>query len=98
MKGSFWIILFLIISFGIINPLNAIIIDIPQKYHNHQKTYPYWQRPTRHWDNTAYKSYVYYDHEAIPQYTYVYPGHYYYFGYPYYYNNDKGEIYQYWGY
>lgn len=68
------------------------------KAYYYTQSKPYWERPTRQWDRNAYKSYFYYDHDIYPQYTYVYPGHYSYYGYPYYYNNDKGAIYFYWGY
>lgn len=67
------------------------------KAYYYTQSHPYWEQPTRAWDQKAYKSYYYYDHDVFPQYTYTYPGHYYYYGYPYYYHNDDGRIYAYWG-
>lgn len=94
-----FIALFLIALFIFNSSLEAPIIynPIENPKNKHHRNTPYWDRTKKHWDQNVYKSYFYYDHEAMPQYTYVYPGHYYYLGYPYYYNHDKGETYGYWG-
>ncbi len=84
--------------------LNLHQLEAYQRLNKNSKAYyytqsnPYWANPTREWDRNAYKSYFYYDHDVYPQYTYVYPGHYFYYGYPYYYDNDTGRLYAYWGY
>ena len=39
------------------------------KAYYYTQSRPYWQGPTRAWDQNAYKSYFYYDHESYPQYT-----------------------------
>jgi hypothetical protein len=96
---KFLLFLFLFASFLMINHLDAY-----QRLNKNSKAYyytqpqPYWAGSPRQWDHNAYKSYFYYDHEVYPQYTYVYPGHYSYYGYPFYYDNDNGRLYFYWGY
>lgn len=98
--GKIGIFLFLCLSiFAIILPLSAYQrLNKNSRAYYYTQSKPYWERPTRQWDRNAYKSYYYYDHDVYPQYTYVYPGHYSYYGYPYYYDNDMGRIYFYWGY
>lgn len=98
---KFFVLIFLYMISIALNSLHASY----QRLNKNSKAYyytqppPYWQqKPARQWDRNAYKSYFYYDHEVYPQYTYVYPGHYSYYGYPYYYDNDNGRIYFYWGY
>jgi hypothetical protein len=98
MKGLF-LILILMSPLLLNHPLEAYQrLNKNTKAYHYTQPRPYWNKPAKQWDRTAYKSYFYYDHEVYPQYTYVYPGHYFYYGYPYYYDNDNGRIYSYWGY
>lgn len=99
MRGSLLIFLFLVVSFLVVDHLDAYQrLNKNSKAYYYTQPHPYWNKPTRQWDHNAYKSYFYYDHDVYPQYTYIYPGHYSYYGYPYYYDNDKGDLYFYWGY
>lgn len=100
MKKKFLGFLFLIIAFSIFNHAEASYerLNKNSKAYYYTQSKPYWEGQTRHWDQNAYRSFYYYDHDVYPQYTYTYPGHYSYYGYPYYYNNDNGRIYFYWGY
>ncbi len=95
MKGVF-ILFFFVMSFFWINPADAY-----QRIGKNSKAYYYTYpkpRPPNQWDRNGYKSYYYYDHNVYPQYTYTYPGHSYFYAYPNYYHNDKGDIYFFWGY